>query len=355
MISLFKKNFLGIDIGTNAIKVVELSKSGKKIKLENYGEISTEVLYGAPFRTLEKGVLQFEAESISQALKIVFQEMKVKAKKASFSIPDFVSFFTTFILPPMSKEEIPQAVVNEARKYVPAPVSELFLDWQSIDLKKIDHQTGYQILLAAVPLKIIEQYRQISAKLDLELVSLEAEVFSLIRALVSEEKGVVGLVDSGAKTTTCSIVENGILKISHSFDHSGEGLTKKIAEALSLDYETAEKLKRKYGLTFGPDLVGKKIGEILKEEVDLIIKEIERVFKKFYLEEGKDVEKVIFVGGMALLPGLLNYLEENVKKKVEIGQPFKNVSYPEILRKKIEKIGPAYAVAVGLALSGFKK
>src|SRR3989344_6865664 len=101
---------LGIDIGTSSLKVVELSRWGERKNLKNYGELRIPSLYKKPFRTFEKSTLLLETKDIARALKAILEEAKMESRRAVFSLPDFSSFFTNFQLPPMSKEEIPDAV-----------------------------------------------------------------------------------------------------------------------------------------------------------------------------------------------------------------------------------------------------
>jgi len=224
---LLPKKFLGVDIGTSAVKIVELGSFAGRIKLENYGEMAAKVIYQKPFRTFEKSTLLLSAQDISRAIKAVLDETKVKTKESIFSIPDFATLFTTFELPPMTAEELPQAVNAEARKQIPMPLGEVTLDWQLIEGRVSDHKDEkLKILLAAVPNEVISQYQQIAELSGLKLLALEAEVFGLMRSLIEKkEKGVIGIIDIGARTTTCSIIEKRILEVSHSFDISGDDFT----------------------------------------------------------------------------------------------------------------------------------
>ena len=91
------KGFLGIDIGTSTIKIVEMSRAGKRRKLDNYGEMKAEALYEKPFRTFEKSTLSFSDRDVVRALSAVMKEAVFKTNKAFFSIPDFTTFFTTSV------------------------------------------------------------------------------------------------------------------------------------------------------------------------------------------------------------------------------------------------------------------
>jgi type IV pilus assembly protein PilM len=350
-LKMVSKKFLGIDIGTALIKIVELSRRGERRKLENYGEIAASSLYQRPFRTFEKSTLLLSSQNISRAILAVMEEAKIKTKQAIFSLPDFSSFFTSFELPPMSEEELSQAVRYEARQHVPLPLPEVTLDWTIVEGEVSDTQrTKLKILLVAVPNEVVNQYREISRLSGLQLVALEAEVFGLVKSLVGQEKKTILLVDIGAQSTTCSVIENQTLKTSHSFDISGNELTRLIAKGLSVDYGKGENLKRKYGLS--PFKIG--IRQILLPLVDLILAEIEKISQNFYRTEGEEIEKVVLAGGTALLPGLKEYIQNALKKEVEIANPFSNIFYPPILENNLKEMGPAYAIAVGMALSGLE-
>jgi len=357
------KRALGIDVGTASIKMVELSRLGERRKLENYGELSAQIFYQKPFRTFEKSTLSLFTQDISRAIKAVMDEAKIKTRRVVFSIPDFSSFFTSFELPQMTKEELPQAVRYEAHRCVPLPLAEVTLDWQVIEGGVSDQKKEkLKILLVAVPNEVINQYRKIAEMTKLELLALEAEVFGLVRSLVGERKETILLVDIGAQSTTCSIIEKRILKMSYSFDMSGNELTEVIAKGLGVDYKEAEALKEKYGISSPPSLdatspppaPASEVREILLPLVDVILKEIEKISQNFYLTEGKDIQKIIMAGASSFLPGLKEYFQSYFKKEIEIGNPFSNIFCPPILEQTLKEMSSAYAIAVGMAFRGLE-
>lgn len=351
---IIAKTFLGIDIGTSSIRVVELLKWGKRIKLENYGELQAQAFYKKSFRTFEETTLVISARDIAKAIRGILEEAKIKTKKVIFSIPDFSSFFTWFDLPPMTESEIPEAVRYEARRHTPLPLSEVTLDWQIIEGRVSEKEsTKLKILLVAVPNEVINQYRQIAALARLELQAIEAEAFAFARSSARNEKQALALVDIGARTTTCSIIDKGVLKRSYSFDVSGSELTNLISKSLNVDYLQAEELKRKYGIY--PSTVSQEnLEKILFPLLDLVLAEIKKISQNFYRFESREVQKVILGGGSALLPGLKEYFSQSLKKEVVIANPFPNIFYPPILEKTLKEMGPSYAIAVGAALRGLE-
>ena len=350
---IFSQRSLGIDIGTFSIKIVELSRQGKRIKLENYGEMKSKALYKQPFRTFQKSSLTLSSKDISRAIKAILEETKTQGKTATLSIPDFSTFFTSFELPPMTEEEIPQAVEFEARQHIPLHLSEVSLDWQVIKGDKPKGEISrIKILLVAVPKEVIYQYQTIVEPFAFKSFALEAEAFGLLRSLIKEDKEIICLIDIGAQSTTASIIDNQVLKESYSFDvFSGNQLTHVLTKALDVKREQAEKMKKKYGLLVDTD---KRIAGILAPSVNLILVEIEKICRQFRRTEKKEINKFILSGGSARLPGLKQYFSDHFKKQVIVGDPFSNIFYPPILDKTLKKLGPTFAIAVGAALRNLK-
>lgn len=359
--NLFKKpgkSFLGVDIGTFSIKIVELSLSGNRRKLENYGEIEAEAFYNKPFRVFEKNMLTVSDRDVVRAILAILEATGLKTKKAYFSIPDFSSFFTTFSLPFMTDEELEQAIRYEARRHVPLPLADVTLDWQIIEGGKSPGQksNSLKILLVAVPNEIIQQYLNIAKNSQLELIALEAEAFGLVRALIKEEeKGPVVLIDIGARSTTISIINNGILKSSHSFNTSGNDFTSAISRGLNVDYKAAEELKKKHGIVGHGSREGEvetNTRELMLPLIDLLLNEAKKISQDFYQTENEKIQQVIIAGGTAMLPGLPEYFSKILEKPVKIGNPFEDIYYPPILDETLKKVGSSYAIALGMALRG---
>ncbi|MCD5396187.1 MAG: type IV pilus assembly protein PilM [Candidatus Pacebacteria bacterium] len=348
-LKLFSKNFLGIDIGSSSIKVVELSpKNGAK--LENYAQLKTEYFAGKEFiQHFQTGAL-LSGPRVVEALSAMFEEAKIKTKNAFFSIPDYASFFTTFTLPSMSKKEVEEAIKYEAPRHIPLPLADVTLDWQIIKgTPQFEGTVPLKILLVAVPNETIEQYQDIAKSLNLKILALEAEVFALARALVKyqDKKGVVCLIDVGYKTTTINIVSHNILKTSHSIDLSSEELTNAIAGSLKIDQKRAEIIKNLYGVKKAP-----VIKEILMPYLKNLSKETKKIFNDYFLDEKERVDKIILSGGGARMPGISEYFNEEFKIPVEVGNPFLDINYLSGLELILQKIGPEFTIALGAALRG---
>lgn len=351
-LQIFPKKSLGIDIGTSAIKIVELSSFSGKLKLENYVQIPAFPIQSREAQIREKGVVFLPSEDIAEAINIGLKGANIKTKNCVFSLPDFLTFFTFFNLPPLPPEELEPAIKMEARRHIPVPLKDVTLDWEII--KGETTPNLLTVILVAVPSEIIYKYQRIGELCNLKVTAIEAEVFGLLRVVAQKEKEkTVAVLDIGAKSTTCSILDNGILKLYHSLGLASTALTEKLTWELGISWELAEKLKKVWGLT-PPSHLEEELKnfyiELLKDSLNGLKEEIEKILKNFSLQHEKTVDKIIMAGNGARLPGLVEFFKETLQKEVELIDPFWNISYPPKLKKILSELGPAFSIATGVAL-----
>lgn len=345
---LFAKNYLGIDIGSSSIKIVEISVSGQKKKLENYIEFKMP-LSEKSLKTFQGESLVLLSSEVSEILQALLKRAKIKERKIVLSLPDFSTFFTTITLPPMTETEVPQAVEFEARHYIPLPLNEVTFDWQITDKEETVSGLKRKALLVAIPNIVLQNYQRMASMCNLEIVGMEAEVFSFVRSAWPGEKYEflpVCMIDFGWESTTVSIVEKRKLSVSSSFDVSGFGLTKDLSTALKVSLEEAEKMKISYGL----DPQKPEIAKIFLDKINLLTMEIEKICEDFFQVTGRRVDCLVLSGGTANLFGLKEYLSSRIKKNVILAEPFSAVNYPFILSKRLKQVGPSFAIALGASL-----
>lgn len=346
---------LGVDVGTKAVKVVEISKKKNKFVLENYGEINLDIAGKQFFRYFDKSTLNPSVDNITRAVRAILSEAEIETEKAIFSLPDFATFSISFDLPNMTKKELNNAVAFEARKYIPLPLSEVDLDWQIINSDPKEGKT--KILMMAIPKILVEHYKKIADNSGLELISLEAEAIALKRAVINLNDPPTCLVEIGFQSTNVIIVDNDFVKTTFSFDIAGKDLTLTLAETLNMEISDAEKLKIKNGLSSENTECATIIASILT----LIVEKVKRVMKEYQLKENKKIEQMILSGGTARMIGIIKFFEDIIKSsefsevKLKLAEPFKDIEYPTIIDEKIRKSNPVFAIALGEALKKFEK
>ncbi|MBI3305101.1 pilus assembly protein PilM [Candidatus Parcubacteria bacterium] len=373
MLQLFRrqpKSAIGIDIGSSAVKIVELAWEDKRFRVSNYGSVS--VTESDDDRGLPRRLTQLAVGDVANLIRTLLAAMGFgrSAPPAAIAVPVFSSFSTLIEMPLMSESEVGQAVQFEARKVIPVPLSEVVMEWTVLqrerDPKLLKDQAPWlrllgigkgssppgtaskniQVMLAAVPREVLSRSVSTASQAGLKLLFLEVETFSLARALADQTPDPSLLIDIGARSTNFSIIEEGFVSLTHTVEIAGYNLTRATAEGLNILPARAEERKQTQGLAGGGG--EGQIAHLMLSYIEVLTTEAERVLG-LHERSGVKVQRIVLAGGSARLTKLAEYVSTKLGRPIEIAQPFKNLLYPEALKVQLEELGPSFAVAIGLA------
>lgn len=372
-----KNSYLGVDIGTASIKLVQLTNDGKKTNLDTFGyvDVANDIIHENTPESKQR---------LIDVLKKLVEKAGVSTTQAIAALPTFAVFTLLINLPKLSNKEMPEAIKWEAKKYIPLPMEDMILDWKLVSdevkeekgsmslfkkkeqgdesiitsttsqngtgpSKIISQQKDYRkVLVTAAPKALVNKYLEIFKGAGLNLLSLETEAFAMSRALLGKDKQLTMIVDIGSITTDISIVDNGLPVLNRSIDVGGLTVTKAIAASLNISQDRAEQFKRDFGLVLGETKKG--IPKTIEASLGPIINEVRYVFDMYRGQSSKGVERILLSGGSAFLPNLPDYFLSLFNVPVYIGNPWDKLEYAEDLRPMLDKIGNRMAVAVGLAM-----
>ena len=353
------KSVVGIDIGSSSIKVVQVRKDKGHAVLETYGEIAL-----GPYAKQEIGqATNLPSAKISEAITDVFRESNVTTKRAALSIPLRSSFLTLIDIPANQESVINQMIPIEARKYVPVPISEVALDWWVVPKPETEGpidattpatapSTTVEVLLVAIHNTIINQYKEIVVKNELQTGGFEIEMFSAVRAVLGHDLLPVLVLDLGAGSTKVSVVDFGVLKVSRTISKGSQDLTTALSKSMGITFAKAEEIKRRVGL------IGKEGGDviaIMNPVLEVIFYEANQVLVNYQKRYKRSVAKVVLIGSGSLLQGLLEVAKKSFEIEVVYGNPFKKVEAPAFLEGVLQEAGPSFSVAIGLALRAIQE
>jgi type IV pilus assembly protein PilM len=332
--------FFGLDIGTHNIKLAQVKKNKDKYQLIAFGSgpSTTKGLFSEAQRDLL---------ALVEIIKKLYKDAGIKTKNVATALPQDQVFTRVVTLPSLSEEEIESALQWEAEQYVPLPLSEVILTHEIVNKTKEDSKENIEVLLAAAPKSLVEKTMNILKMAGLVPVSIEMEIMSMARSLVSPDSQQVLLVDFGAKATDLAIVENGRIVFVYSVPTAGEALTRAISLELGLESSQSEAYKRSYGVD--PEKLEGKIRAALKPLLATIVSEIKKAIQ-FYQEKGKNVQNIVLSGGGAALPEINTFLAKELNLEVQIGNPFSQIIEDDLSSKLPSYERALYSVAVGLAM-----
>lgn len=363
MFGFGEKKFVGIDIGTSSVKIVELKIIENKPVLTNYALVSSS---GPITGGKDANVAYFET-FLPEQLKKMVKEAKLDGRDAYVSIPAFGGLITLIEFPSMEKEDLDQAIRFEAHKYIPVPLEDIVLSWDvvskrssdNLPITKRDASDGSgqsatadknertQVLLVAAQKSQVAKYEKLAKNSGFNLKSVEIESFALVRSLVGNDQGNFIIVDIGSRVCNIMLIEKGVIKVNRNIDAGGKDITKIIARSMNVDEDRADKMK----------LSGKNFFDIESNVnfpiIDLIVKEISRVVRAHYGNDAEaPVDGIILSGGTAGFSGIEDYFAKKLKIRTAIGNPFGRVEYDKRLEPRIGSISNQFAVSIGLALGG---
>lgn len=351
---------LGIDVGSSAIKVVQLRKKGGKAVLETYGELAL-----GPYGGVEIGQsTNLTTPKLVEALSDLMAEKEVNltTNSCGVAIPFSSSLMSLIEMPLVSFQQLSVMIPLEARKYIPVPISEVTLDWSIIpkeeaapeeyDAEKKDPKEPQKIkktdvLLVAIHNETLTRYQELIRKTGLQSSFFEIEIFSTMRAVLEEDITPVMIFDMGAASTKLYIVERGIVRLSHTINRGSQDITLMVSKSLGIPVAQAEIIKRNSGLQSGGTA---DIRNLVHLSLDYIFSEANQVVLNYQRKYAKTIGKIVLVGGGSALKGLSELAQSSFQTPVVAGNPFAKTEAPAFLEDILRETGPEFAVAVGVAL-----
>ncbi len=337
---------VGVDIGYNTIKVVELVKDNEGVTLQNYGEVEL-----ASYAGLEYGQsVDLGDESIAKALRDLFVSSKINLKNVYVSIPAVESYLFTIDIRKIEGVDLNNVIELEIRKYIPLPVSELVIDHWLIETDTIKNRMKLSVI--AVQRSMISRYINIFKKAEINILGFEMETFAIARSLKLTDKNYL-LVDTGGAFSTVTLISKGILYKSNTIQIGGNNITTVIKNSLMKSgYRDTEIKKRKL---INREIDDNKLMSIMDITTYPLLEELGHIGKNLEREYNLDIDEVVFVGGNAHACMISMKLQSCFNSPTRLGVGFKGIKYPEYLNDLIDRVGTSYAVATGLSLKKFIK
>ncbi len=370
---LFQKQegYLGIDIGAQGMKLVELRKTKSRPQLWTYAllhhpiDIHELAPAGASMVPPADGAFMSEGQKqpvspitaddprideYAQLLKELVKKSQATSRRATASLPVSQVFHAVITLPTVDLKELDHHVRAKVKKMLPQSIDDMQVVHQLIPNKEEDKKPKFmRVLVTAAPKPLVSFYSAIFQKAGLQLEELETEAFALERSLVGHDQSTIMLVDIGAERTNFFVVDQGLPITHRSIALGGDAIDKELSARLGIDIALVNQMK--IDLSRSP-----KTGNsaaVFTNLFDPIVKEIEYSVDLFIHQtgnEGKRLEKIILTGGAALFPPIIDVIRQSFSVNVFIGDPWARVVYQPGLRQVLDDIGARMAVSIGLAM-----
>ena len=345
--SFGSKNGVGIDIGSDSIKVLSLSKSGHKYQIENSDVIAL------PGGAVSGGVIDDKA-SVASYLKSSFSRLGIKEKNVVIAVPCKHVIIKTIEMPKMKENELGSSIYYEAQQYITYDINEVFYDYVVLGESQTDSNNN-MIMIIAGKKDIINNQTQLIQEcglnpfvVDVDCIAVE-NMFSFNYPEEFDE--LVSLIRVGASETNVHIIQKGLNLFRRDIPIGGFNITDEIAKKFQIDFNEAENVKTgdisKRDINFQTNYA-----IYLNMIISRITSEIQRTIDYFSANNDKQYPKKIYLtGGSSRLPGLPGDIEGKLNIPVEVINPFRNILNKEEVAGSQSHL---FGIAVGLSLRGLE-
>ncbi len=338
------RHCIGLDIGSNSIKAVQLRETGKGLQLLSFG------IEPLPAQTIVDGSIMNQA-AVVEAIRTLRNLLRFKGREVATAVSGHSVIVKKIKMPEMTREELEEHIPWEAEHHIPFPKDEVEMDHQV--LGKAGGQM--EVVLVAAKKEVIADYTMAIREAKLQPAVLDVTAFTIQNAFEVnyslEPNEAVALINIGATMATINILGNGTSAFTRDVAGGGNDFTEEIQKRLNVSQEEAEAWK--LGGTAEGEVVPHEVEGVMEEMADGMAGKLQRSLD-FFLSSTADAKltRVYLCGGTAKVPALQRALEQKSHTTVEILDPFRRIIVDE------KRFDPAFlrqhaaeaAVAVGLAL-----
>lgn len=342
-----KKDIVGIDVGSSAVKLVRLRESRGNFHLVNIG-----IMPLAPETIVDNTIM--DSPAIVESIRNLMASMKIKAKRVATSISGHSVIIRKIMLPIMTDAELEASISWEAEQYIPFDISEVNLDFHILGPDSKD-PSQMNVMLVAAKKDFVDDFVAVFAETGLEPVVMDIDCFAVENmfdynyGFVDEE--VVALIDLGASATSVNVLKGNVSLFTRDIQAGGNLIGEELQKRLGVSSEEAERAK--LGDRDLADVDPESVDEILRDAIENLVQEVQRSLDFFTATSSEDrVTKVYLTGGVSSSKQVREALEKRLGLPTERVNPFRNLTIndKEFDTEYLEAIGPMFSVAVGLAM-----
>ncbi len=332
-------DFFSLDIGSTAIRLVELRGSTPKT-LVKYAYVPLD-------SAIALSDSKADQQKLAQAIAQLVKQAGVSTKNVAVGIPSGKVFTTVADVDRLPAGELAKSVPFQADALIPTPLAESKIDWALIGDSPAD-KTKQEILLTSVPNKFVEERLDMLESIGLNVVAFEPDNLAMARALALPDAKPQLLLDVGRRSTDLVVVSDGIPHLTRSIPTGVEAIVRAAIQNLNVDEKQAEQFVFKFGLS--KDKLEGQVFQAINGTIDLLTTEIEKSIKFFQTRyNGASIERIVVTGGASVVPEFPLYLANKFGLNVEIGDAWRNVSFSQDRQNELSAISNQFGVAVGLA------
>ncbi len=334
-------DFFALDIGTNAIRVVQLKKGVNGWTLEHYGY--------APIDSKLTGSDSEEARrKVAEVIMTAVGQSGIRTKNVVVGLPSSKTFTTVIDVPMVSEAELKATMKYQIDQFIPMAVDDAKVDWVLLG-SSLRAQNQQEVLLSSVAKVYSEERLELVESLGLNVIAAEPDPIAMVRALTAPgQNGAIVQMDMGELSTDIAIVYGDSPRLIRTIPTGISSLVKATVSNLNVQEDQARQFILKFGLA--PDRLEGQVLRALETTLEGFAAEVIKSIKFFETRyPSVAIDQVMLAGFSAAIPQFDQYLAGKVGKQVHVGNPWQGVQMSEEDRRQLEPVATEFATVIGLA------
>jgi type IV pilus assembly protein PilM len=333
---------VGVDIGSSRIKLAVLAAQGGQPRVKALRDMPM------PPAAYSGGTL-LDPEGLGEEIATLLREVGAKKPGATLMVGGRDVFVRGVEMPRMEKEDAIQALPSHPRLSMMA----FDVENNKIDVAILDPNvasTNMQVMMVAAKKDAIRAHQATAIHAGMKVAAVDADSFALFNIFehcaAPGSLDAVTVVNIGERTSLILTVERGIPKVARHVDVAVQHLLDDMTES---DEMLEESDARR--LLFESSDPAMMYPQTVGRWMDAISDEVVRSSRQ--VQQRHAGARVFFTGGGALIDGLPRHVQQRIGVSTTLFNPLDTLPLDPGAALPLEK-GPAYALALGLALRQVK-
>ena len=334
-------DFFGLDIGTNAVRVVQLSRTGAGWSMVHYG-------YTPVDSKITSGDSPEARRRLGEAIMTAVGQAGIRTSNVAIGLPSNKTFSTVIDVPKVSEQELKAMMKYQVDQYIPMSSDEAEVDWVLLG-ESLHAQNQYEVLLTSTSKTYAEERLELVEGLGFNVIAEEPDAIAMVRSLsVTDSQDARLIIDMGENSTDLAVVYNGAPRLIRMIPTGLSSLVRAAVQNLNVQEDQARQFILKFGLA--PDRLDGQVLRAIDSTLDNFSSELIKSIKFFQTRyPNTAVSSILLSGFGSVIPQLDSYVMNKAGIQSIVADPWQRVQVSQSNQQQLAPIASEFAIAVGLA------
>jgi type IV pilus assembly protein PilM len=334
-------DIFALDIGTTAIRIVQLARSGNNWTLVKYGFAPVDI-------KISTSDAPEDERRLSEVVLTALGQSGIKTRDVVVGIPSNKTFATVVDLPKMSEQELKSNIRYEAEQFIPMQIDEVKLDYALLGDSPADPSKS-EVLLTSVANSYSEARLDTLESIGLNVVATEPDSIAMLRSILpADSKGGVMVFEMGDISSELVVVKDAAPRLVRSIPVGFQSLVKTATQNLNIEHNQAEQFILKFGLS--PERLEGQVVKAIEGTLDQFVSEIHKWINFFQTRYTNTPVGEVFIAGYgAAIPLFSEYIKQKINIQTVLANPWQKVQMNQTDKEKLAPVATQFGVVLGLA------